>query len=92
MYLIFCIDKPGSLDIRKANRDAHLAYLKEQGDKLVSAGPTIAEDGETMNGSLLLMNFADKAEADAFAANDPYAKAGLFESVTIRKWKKVLGD
>ncbi len=92
MYLIFCIDKPGSLEIRKANRDAHLAYLKEQGDKLVAAGPTVTEDGETMNGSLLLMNFANQAEAEAFAAGDPYGKAGLFESVTIKKWKKVLGD
>jgi len=92
MYLIFCIDKPGSLDIRKANRDAHLAYLKEQGDKLVAAGPTVTEDGETMNGSLLVMNFANQGEAEAFAAGDPYGKAGLFESVTIKKWNKVLGD
>ena len=33
----------------------------------------------TMNGSLIILDLADRAEADAFVANDPYAKAGLFE-------------
>lgn len=42
-----------------------------------------------MVGSLLILDFADKAEAENFAANDPYAKAGLFERVDIRPWRKV---
>ncbi len=64
--------------------------LKAQGDKLVVAGPTTSDDGAAMTGSLLLMDFEDRAEAEAFAAADPYAKAGLFDSVTIKPWKKVL--
>ena len=92
MYLIFCTDKPDSLEIRKANRDAHLAYLGEQGNKLIAAGPTLSDGDEMMNGSLLLMDFSTLAEAEEFAANDPYGKAGLFESVVVKKWKKVLGD
>ena len=32
----------------------------------------------------------DKAEAEAFAAGDPYAKAGLFEQRSIDRWNKVL--
>ena len=43
-----------------------------------------------MVGSLLILDLADQAAADAFAAGDPYARAGLFESVTIHPWRKVL--
>jgi uncharacterized protein YciI len=43
-----------------------------------------------MTGSLLILDFADRTEAQAFADGDPYAKAGLFERVEIRPWRKVL--
>lgn len=42
-----------------------------------------------MVGSLLVMEFADRKVAEGFAANDPYAKAGLFRSVTITPFRKV---
>ncbi len=41
-------------------------------------------------GSLLIMAFDDQGQARAFAEGDPYARAGLFESVTIRPFRKVL--
>jgi len=53
------------------------------------AGPLI-EDG-VMRGSLLILDAPDRAAAEAFAAGDPYARAGLFASVEILEWKKVLG-
>ena len=31
--------------------------------------------------------FTDRAAADVMAANDPYAKAGLFAAVEIKPWK-----
>jgi uncharacterized protein YciI len=89
LYLIHAFDKPNHLQIRMDNRPAHVAYLKSFGDKLQSAGPTLDAD-ENMNGSLVILDFADFSEAEAFAAGDPYAKAGLFEKVIIQPWKKVL--
>lgn len=89
-YAIICIDKPGSADIRLANRAAHLECLKALGDRLVLAGPFLSADGEAMQGSLLVIDFADRAAVDAFLASEPYAQAGLFESVTVRRYKKVL--
>ncbi|MBO9476191.1 YciI family protein [Shimia sp. R11_0] len=83
-------DKPGALDVRKANRDAHVAYLKGSGDTIMMAGPFLDEAGE-MCGSLIILNVADMAEAEAWAANDPYKAAGLFESVKLQAWNKVLG-
>lgn len=89
LYAIHAFDKSGHLAVRQANRPDHVEYLKSFGDQLHAAGPTLDENGD-MNGSLVILEFADKKEAEAFAKNDPYAKAGLFEKVIIQPWKKVL--
>ena len=89
-YAIHCLDKPNSLDLRMANREAHVAHLKANLDHLVSAGPLLSDDGQTMIGSLIIVDFAEKTALDTFVANDPYAKAGLFQSVSVKPWKKVL--
>ncbi|WP_299349223.1 YciI family protein [uncultured Shimia sp.] len=81
-------DKPGALEIRKANRDAHVAYLKAT-DAVEMAGPFLDENGE-MCGSLIILNM-DMEGAKDWAANDPYKKADLFESVELIAWNKVLG-
>jgi uncharacterized protein YciI len=86
---IICTDKPGHLKTRLDNREAHLAYGRDSG-KLVMAGPFLDENGD-MCGSLLILEVDDMAEAQAFAAEDPYAKAGLFADVRIEEWKKVIG-
>jgi len=88
-FVIYCLDKPDHGHVRAENRPAHVEYLKASADKIVAAGPMLTDDGEGMNGSTLIMSFADRDEAEAWAAGDPYAKAGLFERVDIRAWKKV---
>ncbi len=90
LFVMICTDKPEHLSVRQQNRPAHLAYLSQFEDTLFAAGPTFAADGTTMNGSVLILDFPDLSKAEAFAAGDPYAKAGLFASVEIRPWKKVL--
>ncbi|MCF2906001.1 YciI family protein [Octadecabacter sp. CECT 8868] len=82
-------DKAGALQIRLDNRDAHLAYIAETG-VVEMAGPFLDADG-TMCGSMIIMNVETMAEAQNWADNDPYAKAGLFEKVRIEEWKKVIG-
>ncbi len=89
LIAIICLDKPGAQEIRKANRDAHLAHIRGAGNAIVQAGPFLDADGE-MCGSLLIYQ-GDLAGAEAWAAADPYAVAGLFQSVEIRPWKKVIG-
>ena len=81
-------DKAGALEIRKANRDAHLAYAAESG--IVSQAGPFLDDAGNMCGSLLILDVEDMAAAQSFADNDPYAKAGLFESVELIAWKKVI--
>ncbi|MGD1880676.1 MAG: YciI family protein [Kiloniellaceae bacterium] len=89
-FVLTCVDKTDHGHLRTENRPAHLDYLKSNLDKIVLAGPTTTEDGQAMTGSVLVIAVADRAAAEAFATGDPYAKAGLFESVTIKPFKKVL--
>lgn len=86
---LICTDKPDHLEVRKANREAHLAYIAETG-VVEMAGPFLGPDGG-MTGSLVILSVDDLAAAEAWAAADPYAKAGLFAEVQIREWKKVVG-
>ncbi len=88
-FTIITKDKDGALQTRLDTRDAHLAYIKETG-VVEMAGPFLNEDGQ-MHGSLIVLDVADRAAAIAWAENDPYAKAGLFEKVRIEEWKKVIG-
>jgi len=90
LFSIHCVDKTDEgLALRKANRPAHLEYLEANIDKVKFAGPTLTDDGQTPTGSLILIEAADRSEAEAFAAGDPYAKAGVFESVTIKATRQV---
>lgn len=82
-------DKPGALPLRRANRAAHLDYVAATG-VVEMAGPFLSPEGE-MCGSLIILDVPDMAAAEVWAAGDPYAKAGLFEKVTLLEWKKVIG-
>ena len=88
-FALITRDKPGALQIRKDTREAHLEYISDTGVVLM-AGPFLGEGGE-MDGSLVILDVADMAAARDWAENDPYARAGLFESVEIRAWKRLIG-
>jgi hypothetical protein len=86
---LICIDKPDSLHIRTANRPAHVEYLNASG-VVELAGPFLDAEG-AMCGSLVVLSVETMQQAQDWAAADPYAKAGLFASVEMREWKKVIG-
>lgn len=90
LFVFHCTDKPEAVGVRAANRDAHLAFLGELGERLLAAGPFLSDDGASMTGSLLIIDCDDRAAAEALADEDPYAKAGLFARVDIRPWRKAL--
>jgi uncharacterized protein len=86
LYALICTDNPGALPVRMANRPAHLDYIKSLGDRVVLAGPFTADDGITLNGSLIVIEAPSLEAARAIAAGDPYAKAGVFADVQVRPW------
>jgi len=85
-YVITAQDKPNAFELRASARPAHLDYLKEQDDILLAAGPFL-DDQDRSIGSLFIVDVPDEAAATRFAAGDPFAKAGLFVSTRIQKWR-----
>ena len=88
-FALMTQDKPGALQIRMDTRTAHLDYIAQTG-VVEMAGPLLNDAGQ-MCGSLLILEVADAQAAADWAANDPYAKAGLFAPTTLSAWKKVIG-
>lgn len=86
-YAILNHDKPGSVDLRMKTRETHLTYLRAAGKRLMTAGPILTDDGKTPIGSMLIIEADSLEEAREFAANDPYAKAGLFASSQVWPWR-----
>ena len=91
LFAIICTDRPGGLDLRLATRANHIAYLTTYADRIIQGGPVLDIDGRPC-GSLLIIEAEDRAAAEGFAATDPYAKAGLFESSVIRPFRTVFRD
>jgi hypothetical protein len=89
-FVLTCLDKPDALPLRMATREAHLAFVAEQGGVVRLAGPFLSDAGE-MAGSMFVIEAVDLAAARAFNAADPYQRAGLFSSVDIRAWRATIG-
>ncbi|NNF24176.1 MAG: YciI family protein [Rhodobacteraceae bacterium] len=89
-FALTALDKPGAIETRLKTRADHLAYIERTG-VVSQAGPLLNDAGE-MIGSLIVLDVPDREAADAWAAGDPYAKAGLFKSVSILAWKRVVGE
>jgi uncharacterized protein YciI len=91
LFAVIATDKDGGLQTRLATREEHIAYLKSLGDTVKIAGPFVQSGPDDPNGSLVIVEADDMAAAEELAANDPYAKAGLFQSVEIRPWIWTVG-
>lgn len=97
LYSIVSEDVDNSLPLRQSARPAHLArlhQLKDEG-RLVLAGPSpaldTAEPGDAgFSGSLIVAEFASLDAAQKWADDDPYVKAGVYKTVTVKPFKKVL--
>lgn len=97
LYAIIAQDNENSLQQRLAARPAHverLQKLRDQG-RLVLAGPHPAIDSDDpgpagFSGSLIVAEFASQQDAQQWADADPYIAAGVYQSVTVKPFKKVL--
>ena len=90
-------DVPGTLAKRVEARPAHLERLKALQDagRLLLAGPHPAIDSQDpgpagFTGSLIVAEFATREAAVAWAAEDPYAAAGVYARVTVKPFRKAL--
>lgn len=80
LYTFFLLDKPGALVLRTEIRPEHKAYLSAKADQMAFAGPLLADDGKTMVGSLLVIDFPSREEARRWLDDEPFTRAGVYAS------------
>src|SRR5262250_3047236 len=97
LFAIIAEDVPGTLERRVDARPAHLDRLKalQSEGRLVLAGPFPSIEAQDpgpagFTGSLIVAEFATRDAAVAWAAEDPYAAAGVYGRVTVRPFRKAL--
>jgi hypothetical protein len=88
LYLIYQEDRSDGAAVRAATREAHLAYLERHRDIVVLGGATLGEDGTTRTGSVLIINVRSREEAEKFSADEPFRKAGLFQTVKVTRMRR----
>ena len=91
LFVVINTDRPAHLELRMATRADHLAFLDSEVARIIHGGAMLDAEGKPC-GSVLIIEAADQAEAEAFAAADPYAKAGLFSSSVVRRYNGVFKD
>ena len=96
-YVIIGNDVENSLTDRMAARPAHVERLKQLAaqNRILVAGPCPAIDSEEsgesgFSGSIIIADFDSLDEAKAWASEDPYVTTGVYESVIVKPFKKVL--
>ncbi len=88
LFLAEIVNKTGIDDLHKANRDAHIEYLKKTYDAVrAAANLKDSLDGET-TGIVWIIEAPDKAAAERVVKDDPFYTAGLRQSVTVRHFVK----
>ncbi len=96
-YAIISEDVENSLERRIEARQAHLARLNDlvTEGRLLIAGPHPAIDADDpgeagFTGSLVVVDFPSLEDAQAWAGDDPYVEAGVYQKVTVKPFKRVL--
>jgi len=83
IYVFRLLDKPGASALRDAVRPAHKGYLGLVAERIAFAGPLVADDGVTMVGSLLAIDFDSREAAMAWLADEPFTRAGLYAGTEV---------
>lgn len=86
-WLIKCRSKPGTDALREATIDAHRNFLDGYPEVTWYSGPIFSDDNRNALGSLRLIEFPNRDAALAYINADPYTKAGIFQSITVERWK-----
>ncbi|WP_250504323.1 YciI family protein [Caballeronia sp. AZ7_KS35] len=91
-FFIETFDKPGHAQMRIDERAAHLAFLEEHRHLLLACGAKLTDEDENAGGGVYIVDVRTREEAEQFIARDPFSIAGLFERVSIVRWRKAYVD
>jgi uncharacterized protein YciI len=89
-WLIKCRSRPDTDALRLATIDAHRKFLDGYSNVTWYSGPIFTDDNKNAIGSLRLIEFPGRDAALAYINADPYTKAGIFQAITVERWKPAL--
>ena len=89
LFAFHLVDRPDSAELRVRVRPEHKAYLALVAERIAFAGPLLADDGQTMLGSLLVIDFADRDAALAWQRDEPFTRAGLYASSQLNAFRNL---
>ena len=88
LFAFMLLDAPGTAALRQQVRPEHKAYLAGVADRIAFAGPLLGDD-DAMNGSLLVIDFADRAAALAWLQAEPFTRAGVYATRDVRVFRNL---
>ena len=95
IFAILLMDRPGTAELLIQVRPEHRAYLAKLSDRMAFSGPLTSEDGKTIVGSLLAIDFPSRADVEAWLKDEPFTKAGVYEKPLIHvfnnMWEQKVG-
>ena len=86
LYCLHILDRPGRVETRERLVEEHRAYQRECGVEIVMSGPLLAEDGETMIGSMFLIEADGREAVDAFVAGDPFKRNDVWGEARLTRF------
>jgi uncharacterized protein len=90
-FAVIAWDVPDSAAIRDAARGAHFAHIERIVDRVAVAGPLKGADGAII-GSLVVLDVANVADAEAVLRADPYFSAGVWDRWAIHPFVAAAGE
>ena len=89
-YFFYCRDKPGSAALRKVTVEAHWTFMDGYAEAMIARGPTLSDDGESVTGSMHMVDLPDAEAARVFAYEEPYARAGVYSEILVRRCRNAM--
>jgi uncharacterized protein len=87
-FVIHCLDHENAVQERLAHYEAHKAHLGTAPFKILVSGPLLAQDNQTMIGSMFIVEADDQTVVEAFNAADPFRQAGVWKQISIHPFLK----
>ena len=90
-WAIYCWDKPGMSDKRRTLLAEQKRYVANFAERVIGYGHLVSDDGKETLGTTFFMQLGDRAAADAFVADEPLSRAGVYARVETHRWSNSFG-
>jgi uncharacterized protein YciI len=85
-WVIFAWDRPDRSGVRSEYIEAQKQYARDLGEQLIGYGHIVTENASAMLATTWFVQLDDHAAAEAFVADDPLNRAGVYERIEIKRW------